>query len=77
MSFTVELDDQTAAAVQELAASENRTASEVVRDAVAAYPGKRKRPLPQGVGKYRSGQPDLAQHAREALRQDARGGKWP
>ena len=31
MSFTVELDDRTAAVVQELATSENRTASEVVR----------------------------------------------
>ncbi len=77
MSFTVELDDPTAAAVRELAANENRTASEVIRDAVAAYPGKGKRPLPQGVGKYRSGQADIAQHAREILRQDVQEGKWP
>lgn len=52
MSFTVELDEQTAAVVQELAANEQRSASEVIRDAVAAYPGKPKRPLPKGVGKY-------------------------
>ena len=77
MPFTVELDERTATVLQELAANEKRTASDVIRDAVAGYPGKRKRPLPRGAGKYRSGQPDIAQHAREILRQEAQEGKWP
>jgi len=86
MSFTVELDEQTAAVVQELAATEKRSASEVIHDALTVYacqpkqqrlPSTRRRQLPIGVGKYRSGQPDIAQHAREILRQDVQEGKWP
>jgi hypothetical protein len=77
MSLTIELDEQTAAVVQALAANENRSVNEVIRDAVAAYPGKRKRPLPKGVGKYRSGQSDIAQNLRESLRKDVQEGKWP
>lgn len=86
MSFTVELDEQTAAVVQELAATENRPASDVVRDALAVYAGQpkpqqlpagKRRKLPLGVGKYSSGQSDIAQHAREILRRDVQEGKWP
>jgi hypothetical protein len=77
MPVTIELDEQTAAVVQELAANENRSAGEVIRDALAAYPGRRKRSLPKGVGKYRSGQSDIAQNLREILRKDVEDGKWP
>jgi len=41
----------------------------VIHDALAAYAGKRTRPLPRGVGKYSSGQPDLAQRDEEILRE--------
>ncbi len=68
MSLVIELDDQTAKVVQELAAKENRPPTDVIQDALAAYAGKRKRPLPRGVGKYSSGQPDLAQRDEELLR---------
>ena len=37
MSLTVELDEQTAAVVQKLAANEKRSASEVIHDALAVY----------------------------------------
>jgi predicted transcriptional regulator len=77
MSLTIELDEQTAAVVQALAANENRSVSDVIRDAVAAYPGRRNRPLPKGVGKYQSGQPDTAQNIREIIRKDVQEGKWP
>lgn len=77
MALTIELDEQTAAVVQALAANEKRSVSDVIRDAVAAYPGRQKRPLPKGVGKYRSGQSDIAQNVREILRKDVQEGKWP
>lgn len=77
MSFTIELDEQTAAAVQALAAHEKRSAGEVIRDAVAAYPGKRKRPLPKGAGKYRSGFTDTAQRVDELLSDAVQEGRWP
>jgi hypothetical protein len=77
MSFSVELDEQTAAVVQELAVNENRTASDVIRDAVAAYPGKRKRRLPKGAGKYSSGQAGIAQNILAILLKDVEEGRWP
>ena len=77
MSLTVELDEHAAAVVQELAAKENRSATEVIHDALAAYAGKRKRPLPRGVGQFSSGQSDLAQRDEELLREAVKEGKWP
>ncbi len=77
MSFTVQLDEQTAAVVQELAAKENRPPEQVIHDALAVYAGRRKRRLPRGIGKYSSGQPDLAQRDEELLRQAAKEGLWP
>jgi predicted transcriptional regulator len=77
MSFTVELDEKTAAVVQELAAEEKRSASEVVRDALTRYARRGKRALPKGAGKYRSGRSDTAEKAEEILRDAVKEGKWP
>jgi hypothetical protein len=77
MPFSVELDERTAAVVQELAADEKRPASEVIRDAVAAYTGKRKRALPRGAGKYRSSYRDTAQNVDEILSNGVKEGLWP
>ena len=77
MSLSVELDDQTAAVAQELAASEKRSVAEVIRDVLAAYPGKRTRPLPKGVGQYRSGCRDTAQKVDDLLNAAVKEGLWP
>jgi predicted transcriptional regulator len=78
MSFTIELDEQTAAVVQELAAKEKRAAAEVIHDALLAYALQpRQRALPRGIGKYRSGHTDTAQHAREIIREAVEKGEWP
>jgi hypothetical protein len=77
MALTIELDEQTAATVQELAADEKRSASEVIRDALAVYTSKRKRPLPKGAGKYRSTHTDTAQKVDEILSDAVREGRWP
>jgi predicted transcriptional regulator len=78
MSLLIELDEQTAAAVQKLAANENRAATEVIRDALAAYSATVvKRPMPKGMGKYHSGHTDTASKARELLRGAVEKGEWP
>ena len=77
MPLTVELDEQTAAVVQALAAGENRSASEVIRDAMAAYASVGKRPLPKGAGKYRSGRTDTSEKVDDILRDAVRDGIWP
>jgi hypothetical protein len=77
MTLTVGPDEQIAAVVQELAASEQRSASEVIHDALATYVCLGKRPLPTGMGRYRSGRRDTAANAREILRQAVKDGEWP
>jgi hypothetical protein len=67
--------NKTAAVLQALAANEKRSVNDVLRDAVAAHPGRGKRPLPKGIGKYRSGQSGIAQNIRKILRKDIQEGK--
>ena len=77
MSLTVELDEQTAAVVQKLAANEQRSASEVIHDALAVYAGFRERPLPKGAGEYRSGRTDTSAKVDEILTDAVKEGLWP
>lgn len=77
MSLTVELDEQAAAVVQELAANEQRSASDVIHEALAVYSCLGKRPMPTGMGKHRSGRSDTSARAREILRQAVKDGEWP
>ena len=77
MSTTIELDEQTAAVVQQFVASEKRTATEVIRDALATYASIGHRPMPTGMGKYRSGRSDTSVNARDIIRQAVEDGEWP
>ena len=77
MSLTVELDERTAAVVRELAAHEQRSASEVIHDALAVYAAAGKRPLPKGAGKYRSGRTDTSANVDEILADAVKEGLWP
>jgi len=77
MSLTVELDEQTAAVVQKLAAHEKRSATEVIHDALAVYAAAGKRALPKGAGKYRSGRTDTSTSVDEILADAVREGLWP
>ena len=51
MSLTIQLDDATAEVVQELAATQHRSADEVVRAALSAFVQTGQRVLPKAVGK--------------------------
>jgi len=75
ISFQVELDEELAEAVRQLAVAQDRSASELVQDAVSAY--MRVRPkLPKGTGQYRSGANDGSENARQILRTAVEEGKW-
>ncbi len=76
-SLVVELDDQTAAVVQRLAANEHRSASEVIHDALAVYAAAGKRPLPKVAGKYRGGRTDTSANVDEILADAVKDGLWP
>ena len=77
MSLTIQLDPVTSEAVQELANEQQRSADEVVREAVSAYVRSATTSLPQGIGKYHSGRGDVSTQARQILRDAAKDGRWP
>ncbi len=76
VSLTVQLDEHVAEVVSKLAAAQNRSESEIVQEAVAAY-AQMTRPMPQGMGKYRSGRGDVSENAENILRDAAGEGQWP
>jgi len=75
-SITVQLDDDVAEALRRLAAAEQRSETDIVRTALAAY-AQTSRPLPTGMGKYHSGRTDVAERARDLIREDVKEGRWP
>ncbi len=75
-SLTVELDGQVADVVRTMAAAQRRSEREIVQEAVAAY-AHSARPMPQGIGKYRSGQADVSERAKDILRDAAKERRWP
>ena len=75
-SIIVELSGQAAERLRHLAETERRSEAEIVSEALAAYP-PRKRKLPTGAGKYHSGQSDVAQHAEDILHDAVEEGTWP
>ncbi len=74
-SITITIDDETAEALRRLAALEQRSESDIVRTALAAY--TKPQPRPKGIGKYRSGRGDVSKKARELIREDVKEGRWP
>jgi hypothetical protein len=73
---TVYLDQEVAMALKQLAAQQGRSQAELIRDALASYAGRAVRPTPKGIGKYRSGEPDVAQRAKDILAAAAKRGRW-
>lgn len=76
VSLTVQLDEHVAEVVSKLASAQNRSESEVVQEAVALY-AQMTRPMPKGMGKYRSGRDDVSENAENILRDAAKEGQWP
>jgi hypothetical protein len=73
---TVYLDEEVAMSLRQLAAVQGRTQAELIRDALASYTKRTARPAPKGLGKYRSGEPDVAQRAKKILSDAAGRGGW-
>ena len=73
---TVYLEQETALALRQLAARQGRSQAELIRDALANYAVRAVRPTPKGIGKYRSGEPDVAQRAKDILASAAKRGRW-
>jgi hypothetical protein len=75
-AITVQLDDDLAERLRRVAAAQNRSETDIVREALAGYM-QPARPLPTGMGKYHSGQASVAEQARDLVRQAVRDGQRP
>ena len=75
-AITVQLNDNIAEELRQLAATQKRSETEIVCEALAAYV-QTARPLPKGLGKYRSGQSNVSEQARDLLRQAVKEKQWP
>lgn len=72
---TVYLEQEIALALRQLAARHGRSQAELIRDALAGYTRRAVPPKPKGIGKYRSGEPDVAQRAKDILTAAAKRGR--
>jgi predicted transcriptional regulator len=75
-AITVHLNDDMAEELRRLAAAQERSETDIVCAALAAYV-QTARPLPKGMGKYHSGQANVSEHARDLLRQAVKDKQWP
>lgn len=73
---TVYLEDEVIMALRQLSETQKRPQAELIRDALAKYTTAVTRPAPKGLGKYRSGEPDVAQRAKDILASAAKRGRW-
>ena len=73
---TVYLTSETALALRQLAEVRGRSQADLIRDALASYTKRAVRPAAKGIGKYRSGEADVAQRAKEILAAAAKRGRW-
>ncbi len=73
---TVYLDHEIALTLRQLAARQGRSQAELIREALASYTVRAVRSIPKGIGKYRSGEPDVAQRAKDILAAAAKRGRW-
>jgi len=76
VSLTVHLDDHVAEAIRQLAAAQNCSETEIIRNVLTVY-AQNQRPLPTGLGEYHSGQRDTAARARNILRSAVRENESP
>lgn len=73
---TIYLDEKTVLALRHLADAQGRSRAEIIREALERYlhqaEGQNSRPLPTGIGAYRSGRTDVSARAEELLKAAAK-----
>jgi predicted transcriptional regulator len=73
---TVYLDTDTVLALRQMAETQGRSQAELIRDALATYTRKAKRPQIPGIGEFDSGHADTSERAEELLTRAAKHGRW-
>jgi hypothetical protein len=73
---TVYLDSDTVLALRQMAETQGRSQAELIREAVATYTRKAKRPRIPGIGEFDSGHTDTSERAEQLLSGAAKRGRW-
>ncbi len=73
---TIHLNHETALALHRLAGVRGCSEADLIREALASYIKRSTRLAAKGIGKYRSGEPDVARRAKEILSAAAKRGRW-
>ena len=73
---TVYLSSDLALRLRQLAQSRQRPQAELIREALEKFARGAARPLPPGVGGYRSGRSDVSERADEILTRAAKQRRW-
>jgi predicted transcriptional regulator len=71
---TLYLDETTMLSLKELARSQGRHQSVLIREAIDAYLEGQSRPAAKGIGGYRSGRRDIGERVEELLAERPRPG---
>ncbi len=71
---TLYLDEVMLLSLRELARSQGRKQSVLVREALSTYLQRHTRPSAKGIGAYRSGRPDISERTEELLAERQRPG---
>ncbi len=75
VKITVHLDDELALSLRRLAEVEGRSQAELIRAALKNFTSQKVRPMPTGIGEFRSGHSFTSVRAKEILREASRRGK--
>ena len=73
---TVYFDEDLALTVRQIAQAEGRAQADLIRDAVAQYVARARRPRSTGIGAYHSGRTDVAERAEELFGELVHEQRW-
>jgi predicted transcriptional regulator len=73
---TVYLDAAIAVTLRQLSQQEGRSQAELIRDALAEFAKRRKRPPIPGAGEFDSGESAVSRNAEKVLHEASAQGKW-
>jgi len=73
---TVYLDAEMVVTLRQISQQEGRSQAELIRDALAEFTRRRKRPPVPGVGEFDSGESSVSRNAEKVLREASAQGKW-
>ena len=77
LKTTIYLEAELALSLRQLAGARGRSQAELIREALREFTHRAGRSRPAGIGRYRSGRPDVSESAEKLLRRAIKDRRWP